>query len=449
VSEADLVHEPSNKGIANGLPVDVYRLHPPIGDHAEGLEVNRPRLQRVALDRIRCRNTGLGVCVAGTVMLLAAPALPITRTPRPTPTRVPTLTAERGRWESNSPMRMPRLQAFVAAVDDRIYAFGGWLVTTSGATRSALGEVYDPVADSWEPRAPMPQPRTAGFAVTVDDTLYAIGGGYADFSTITFVDAYDTTTDTWTAKEPRLDLTADYIVAATFLEGRIHVFVRDPREVNRVDVQAYDPESDTWSSEPSLALAPFFDVEVVDGSLRIFDPVSLRVFRYEPMSGDLTEESEMPSLRGVSFLQTASANGKVYAFVQDVDGTVLEYDPDGPSWRGPLEDAPVPVFTGGITSVTVNGATTIHAIGGYTESFNLTYRPPGSLEAPINTPTPTPSTTPTPSPTPIVSSSSDGCTVVRPHAGAAIVLLPLGAVLVLRALFRRRAPGCMARARSD
>jgi N-acetylneuraminic acid mutarotase len=108
---------------------------------------------------------------------------------------------------------MPSARALfgASAVGGTIYAVGG---TTRGLDKLGLVEAYDTSTDTWTRRADLPTPRNALSTAVVDGKVYAIGGwGYdqpeGGWESIdrtkagqdfSTVEAYDPKTDTWTAR---------------------------------------------------------------------------------------------------------------------------------------------------------------------------------------------------------------------------------------------------------
>lgn len=149
-------------------------------------------------------------------------------------------------WTIGAPMSRPRqVHASTFGTDGKLYVFGGCacvggLVATSGSDPAvnaraalelleeshsiALTEVYDPAADRWEPRAPMPTPRQELTAATGRDGLiYVIGGsrGYAEPGVDT-VEIYNPATDTW-SEGPSLRRPRQGHASAVTPDGRIWV----------------------------------------------------------------------------------------------------------------------------------------------------------------------------------------------------------------------------------
>src|SRR4029453_8527595 len=376
---------------------------------------------------------GVAACVA-TLTLAVSTASALTVTPSKTPRRVPRVSSDRGRWESKAPMPTARTDTFIAAAGGRIYVFGGFLQMADPNVRSAVGEMYDPVTDSWQARAPMLRPRAGGVAVTVGDSIYAFGGGVDDFTAGPTVEVYDVSTDTWSERATRTDV-PNAILDAVLLGDRIYVFARNLETFGQVLPYAYDPERDTWTELAPLTLPPFYlTAEVVDGALLLFAGAQARVYRYDPERGDLTTRGEIPYLRGNSFFEPVSAARRVYGFVRDRDGTVLEYDPTRDSWRGPLEDVPQGLgFASDYVAVTAQDETKIYALGAYDGAFNFAYALPGGLSVPTPTPTATP---------PQTSRAADngGVATVSPpsHPPVATLLLGAGVIALLAGSLRKR-----------
>lgn len=69
-------------------------------------------------------------------------------------------------------MPAPRSAYAIAAVDGRLYLFGGW----DGSTICDDVFAYDPSSDTWERRPSMPTGRAYAGASVVDGNIYVIGG---------------------------------------------------------------------------------------------------------------------------------------------------------------------------------------------------------------------------------------------------------------------------------
>jgi hypothetical protein len=147
----------------------------------------------------------------------------------------------------------------------KIYALGGncWL---GSCTIFNTAEAYDPTTNTWTAIASMGIGRMNLAAATLNGKIYAVGGEYRHtghefdddfFVTINSAEAYDPTTNTWTAIAPmgtrRMNL------AATTLNGKIYavggddgVYVQPniPHILNTTE--AYDPTTNTWTAIASM-----------------------------------------------------------------------------------------------------------------------------------------------------------------------------------------------------
>jgi N-acetylneuraminic acid mutarotase len=81
------------------------------------------------------------------------------------------------KWNLRAEIPSPRGGISTAQVGKKIYTFGGEgnKATTSGVFSDV--EVFDTVQNSWEKRAPMPNPRHGFGAVAVGNIIYLPGGG--------------------------------------------------------------------------------------------------------------------------------------------------------------------------------------------------------------------------------------------------------------------------------
>ncbi len=118
-----------------------------------------------------------------------------------------------------------------AALNGRIYAIGGRLtaafsIVMPGQTDAV--QEYDPAADSWATKAPMPTPRSGGAVAVLNNRLYVAGG---EVQTYQFVaafrafEAYDPATDTW-AQLPYMP-SPRHSFAMAAVANRIHIVSGD------------------------------------------------------------------------------------------------------------------------------------------------------------------------------------------------------------------------------
>lgn len=168
----------------------------------------------------------------------------------------------------------------VAAPNGKLYVFGG--ISSTGAT-SDTTQVYDPVTDSWTAGFYMPQDRTRFAAVSDCDGYIYVFGGIDGATYRNTVECFDTTTHTWLPANPHtgdpmpdIPTSRDRLAGALGRDGRIYLTggtpSTGPSAMNIVE--AYDPYSNTWSTEPSM-LSARHDHRAVGLGTRVWVPGGL------------------------------------------------------------------------------------------------------------------------------------------------------------------------------
>jgi len=104
-------------------------------------------------------------------------------------------------WSAEPPMTTRRDNPGAAAVDDRLYVFGGRTRDADGSspepTLSSV-EMFDPTSGAWISRAPMPTGRRTMAVGRLNDRVQLIGGEIrADGAAFSQNEEYDPATDTW------------------------------------------------------------------------------------------------------------------------------------------------------------------------------------------------------------------------------------------------------------
>jgi len=128
-----------------------------------------------------------------------------------------------------------------------LYAIGG-----SGRGAENISEVsaYEDVSDSWSIAAAMLTPRDhlGAHGTPINGKVYAIGGRRnVDFGrNLDANEEYDPQADAWTARAPLP--TARSGIAAVELNGRIYIFGGEGSNGTFDENEAYDPENDTWET---------------------------------------------------------------------------------------------------------------------------------------------------------------------------------------------------------
>jgi N-acetylneuraminic acid mutarotase len=123
-------------------------------------------------------------------------------------------------WAQRSPMSAARSNMGVAAVNGTLYAIGGVVGPNISGVISGSVEAYDPVANTWTQKSPMPTARASVAVAVACGLIYAIGGGN-NSTNLTTVEIYDPATDTWAAG-PSLPMAIGGAGGA-FADGMVYV----------------------------------------------------------------------------------------------------------------------------------------------------------------------------------------------------------------------------------
>ena len=191
------------------------------------------------------------------------------------------LAQDQGSWSAVSTMPTGTGDSAVAALDGKIYIFGGStfrphiLPTSSdmgsGTWGSTVNYEYDPKTDRWRERAPLPIGLSHPGAVGLNGKLYVFGG----FTNLVHANAqivalaYDPATDKWQELAPMS--TALGAVAVATVDGKIHAFGGRPRDPLPVNFhEAYDPATNQWSKKaPMPKPRDHHGVAVIDGKIHV------------------------------------------------------------------------------------------------------------------------------------------------------------------------------------
>jgi N-acetylneuraminic acid mutarotase len=177
-------------------------------------------------------------------------------------------------WKEIAPMPTPRGSAMAVTVGGKIFVIGGahanipgkplteplWVGVPQIVTGTV--EEYDPVANTWRTRAPMPTGRNHFFAAAVDGKIYAmygrLGTSFVTSSDVTdIVEEYDPKTDIWRYMGRSPTKRGD--VAGAVHNGQVYVTggeYEEPRgKVTFWAFEAYDPKANAWAVLPHVQIA--------------------------------------------------------------------------------------------------------------------------------------------------------------------------------------------------
>ena len=293
--------------------------------------------QRDCLEGYHCVSS---LCVAATVDLAVAStdgndlAMPMSPLDAAADLSAPgDLAGPRGSWRARADMPTPRQGlALVALPDGRLFALGGRAKNGVVATV----EVYLPASDAWTVVSPMPNARE-DFAAALgsDGRIYAIGGPFvsvADDGVSKKVDAYDVSSDSWSAA-PDLIRSRSQAAAVAAKDGRIYVIGGyDHNQAQALATwESWAPGDAAWSESSfamttprralAAAVAPDGRVFAIGGRDR--NDVNRDVNEYfTPGSKGWTTAPPMPTSRAMLAAVTG-ADGKIYALGGGTDTAEL------------------------------------------------------------------------------------------------------------------------------
>ena len=171
------------------------------------------------------------------------------------------------KWAKKKPMALPSHHVAFAELKGKIYAFGGFVLPPKGQQAAWVpidnAWEYDPAADSWKALAPMPTKRGSPVAVALNDKIYVIGGAVAGpgqgavhprtpHTSVGTVEEYDPAANTWRSRAP-MPTPRNHAVGGA-VNGKIYVvsgrvggaFISGGSS-NVGVTEAYDPATDSWS----------------------------------------------------------------------------------------------------------------------------------------------------------------------------------------------------------
>jgi N-acetylneuraminic acid mutarotase len=225
-------------------------------------------------------------------------------------------------WDYGTSIPIARHHYAVGGVGGILYVMSGYTSATLPWTTTPTSYAYDPVADSWSSRAPIPTPRGECASAVFEDKIYVIGGNNEAGDDIGTVEVYDPGTDSWSTVSPMP--TARHHPATAVIDSLIYVVGGRTGYWGQTltltgAMEAYSPASDTWYFLPDM----------------------------------LTPRS---ALAGAAY------DGKLYTFggeIPNIYEEVEEYDPDTETWR-----ALTPMLTPRHGTAAITVADTVFLIGG-------------------------------------------------------------------------------------
>ena len=168
------------------------------------------------------------------------------------------LTPHAGSWTTLAPAPSKRTEVAAAALGGKVYVVGGFNEPGLGnLTRLAVSdalEEYDPAANRWATRAPLPKGLHHAAAASVGNRLYVVGGFTASlfslWQPVASVYAYQPATDAWVERAQMP--TPRGALAVVEFEGKLFAIGGYDGNGNSAAVEVYDPANNSWSTRSPL-----------------------------------------------------------------------------------------------------------------------------------------------------------------------------------------------------
>jgi N-acetylneuraminic acid mutarotase len=254
------------------------------------------------------------------------------------------------RWERIADMPEPLTHAAQAVDGKKIYLVGGYLGDNPGPAVASVW-IYDTTSNSWSAGPPLPAPRGAGAATVVGRELHYFAGAFRPEGIYRDTD----TGEHWVLNldnpsgwvdEPALPLPRNHLGAAA-LNGKIYVvggqLERDEAASNQVQVDIYDPVTNSWSRAADLPLARGHiesSLLSIDGRIVMLGGsvnggnsglASADVYVYDPSSNTWSQMQSLPG--GRKSPVAGYSNGQIFV------ATGNSGSPTTTLWSSPLPDA--------------------------------------------------------------------------------------------------------------
>jgi hypothetical protein len=205
----------------------------------------------------------------------------------------------------------------------------------------------------WTQEPPLPNPRQ-GLAAAVCDApppgsgswIYAVGGGDVNGNPVATVEAYDTSTKTWSSipsipTGARMGLAAASIPATSSRPATLHVLGGQNASydfVNNHDV--YEPATNSWSTaQPLPAVRGGFAAVTVNGLIYALGGSDGNLLndlqRYDPTADTWTALAPLPTVQGYASAVAGPDGNTIYAIggaIAAGPGSVEVYNISANSW---------------------------------------------------------------------------------------------------------------------
>ncbi len=170
--------------------------------------------------------------------------------------------AASGRWRALRGLLVPRDSFGLVALGGALYAVGGM----AGARGTALAsvEAYDPAANAWTPRAPLPLALSSVGAASLAGRLVVAGGAHDD-EAVPLAWRFEPPAGPWQAIAPMPSARFGHGLAT--LDGHLYAAGGLAGGAPVAALERYDPARDAWAALAPLPVARFNLALVAFGGL--------------------------------------------------------------------------------------------------------------------------------------------------------------------------------------
>ena len=212
-----------------------------------------------------------------------------------------------GTWDIEAPMLEPgKSYSGIAALGGEVWLLGGYFVQGNGTVGTSTVEIYNPHSREFRLGPPLDEPRGQVVALTLNDRLFAIGGGVEKMVSIS------TDQTEWQIEPPPPGPVAQ--ASGCILDGRIYIAAGAGSECPGLFI--YEPHERRWGtvSHPSdsapsapLCAAHNGEVWVMGGVGHGGGRVATHV--YSPKSREWRQGPDLPI--PVAWAAAADVNGRL------------------------------------------------------------------------------------------------------------------------------------------
>ena len=275
-------------------------------------------------------------------------------------------------WVSRAPLTKARSAFALAAAGGSLYAIGG---RTNGTFLAAV-EAYNPTTDTWTAKAPLPGVRYDGNGAAVISGMIYLPGGRNSAGTLTkTLYAYNVSTNVWSAQA---GLPVASGCGATANIGQVLYVLTgcDGSTGFKAQLHRYTPSSNSWVARAAAPAAHGHPaVGVISGKLYVAGgrnaagTTTATLHVYNPSTNAWTTKAAMPSARYGAAGRVV--NGKLYVVGGfDASGspaaTTMVYDPVTNLWS---TKPSMPTARARLDAAAIN--TLLYVVGGRVGSTDL------------------------------------------------------------------------------